>query len=113
MIGVDAIIHLTGDAESLLPALRSGRRLVSTLVSPGNELAKDDRDLIGVYANPDDATVDRLSGHRSDGTTTSRRRKPFPLHPAHATHAPGTPCKVVIPPAEEHRAGPSQLQRRR
>jgi NADPH:quinone reductase len=97
--GVDAVIHLAGDPQALLPALRHGGRLVSTLLGSPDQLPTDDHTVVGIYANPDAATLDRLAGHRTEGNTRVEIQDTFPLDQAQAAmeaFAGGTLGKVAI-----------------
>jgi NADPH:quinone reductase len=97
--GVDALIHLAGDPASLLPAVRSGGRFVSTLIGSPEQLPSEDVSAIGIYANPDAATLNRVASHQIDGITRLQVQDTFPLDQAPAALAAftgGTLGKLVI-----------------
>lgn len=76
--GVDVVVHLAGDAASLLPAVRDGGRFV---------------------ANPAPATLDRLARHQAEGTTRVVVQKIYPLDATPAAFADfgaGSLGKLVI-----------------
>lgn len=59
--GVDAVVHLAGDTAALLPALRPGGRLVSTVIGSSDQLPAENVTVAPVYANPATATLERLA----------------------------------------------------
>jgi NADPH:quinone reductase-like Zn-dependent oxidoreductase len=67
--GVDAVVHLAGDAASLLPVVRPGGRFVSTLLGTPDQLPAENLTVVPVAANPAPATLDRLARHQAEGTT--------------------------------------------
>ena len=97
--GVDVVLHLAGDPAALLPAVRTGGRFVSTLIGSPEQLPTEDATVIGIYANPDAATLDRAAGHQVDAVTRLQVQDTFPLEQAPAALAAftgGTLGKVVI-----------------
>ena len=76
--GVDVVIHLAGDPATLLPAVRTGGRFVSTLIGSPEQLPTEEATVIGVYANPDAATLNRAASHRSTASPGSRSKTPSP-----------------------------------
>jgi NADPH:quinone reductase len=67
--GVDVVVHLAGDAGSLLPVVRDGGRFVSTLLGSPDQLPAENLTVVPVAANPAPATLDRLARHQAEGTT--------------------------------------------
>jgi NADPH2:quinone reductase len=97
--GVDAVIHLAGDPAALLPAVRTGGRFVSTIVMSPDQLPTDDAIVIGIYANPDPATLQRVASHHADGLTRVQVQDSYPLDEANdalKAFAAGTLGKLVI-----------------
>jgi NADPH:quinone reductase len=97
--GVDVVIHLAGDPAALLPAVRTGGRFVSTLIGSPEQLPTEDATVIGVYANPDAATLNRAATHQVEGVTRLQVQDIFPLDQALAAlaaFAGGTLGKLVI-----------------
>ena len=72
--GVDAIIHLAGDPAGLLAAVRDGGLFVSTLLQSPEQLPADRVTVVGIYANPDRTTLDRLTASVVAGTRLEVQR---------------------------------------
>jgi NADPH:quinone reductase-like Zn-dependent oxidoreductase len=97
--GVDVVIHLAGDPAALLPAVRTGGRLVSTMLGSGGDLPAEDVTVVGIYANPDAANLGRAAGLQADGVSRVHVQHTFALEQAPealAAFAGGTLGKVVI-----------------
>jgi NADPH2:quinone reductase len=97
--GVDVVFHLAGEPTALLAAARPGGKFVSTLISSPEQLPSGEVSVIGIYANPDAATLDRASDHRAGGDTRLEIQGTYPLEDAAsalAAFAAGTLGKVVI-----------------
>ena len=97
--GIDAVIHLAGDAAALLPVLRTGGRLVSTLIGSPDHLPAGTAVVIPVYANPAPATLERLAENQSTGKTAVTIQRTYRLDEAPAAliaFAAGTLGKLVI-----------------
>lgn len=97
--GVDVVIHLAGDPSALLPAVRDGGRLVTTLIGSPEQLPSDHATVITVVANPDGRTLWRAARHEADGTTRVEIQATYPLDlapTALATFTAGTVGKIVI-----------------
>lgn len=96
--GVDVVFHYAGDPDQLVALVRPGGRFVSTMVQPG-QLTAEGVEVIGVYANPEAATLERLAAHAATGTTRVRVQETFPLEQAPTAFeafAGGTVGKLVI-----------------
>jgi NADPH2:quinone reductase len=61
--GVDVVLHFAGDAATVLPTLRDGGRLVSTLLTSPDQVATTSVTVLPVYANP---TTEVLTGLAED-----------------------------------------------
>jgi NADPH:quinone reductase-like Zn-dependent oxidoreductase len=97
--GVDVVLHLAGDPAALLGAVRTGGRLVSTLIGSPEQLPTPDATVVGIFANPDRATLDEVLARRLDGTVQVRVQDTFPLDRAPAALAAfgaGTLGKIVV-----------------
>ncbi|MGN8245177.1 NADP-dependent oxidoreductase [Cellulomonas soli] len=97
--GVDAVIHLAGDAATLLPALRAGGRFASTLVMSPDQLPTDAATVVPVFATPTTATLDRLADDSAQRHTTVTIERTYPLDQvgrAFADFGAGTVGKLVI-----------------
>jgi NADPH:quinone reductase len=96
--GVDVVFHFAGDPAQLLTAVRPGGRFVSTIVQP-EQLPAEDATVIGIYANPDPATLGRLADHAAEGAARVTIQHTIPLDDApeaFATFTRGTLGKIVI-----------------
>ena len=97
--GVDVVFHLAGDPAALLPAVRAGGRFVSTLIGSPEQLPTENATVIGVYATPDPATLDRVAAHQADGASRVEVQDTFPLDQAPnalAAFTGGSLGKLVI-----------------
>jgi NADPH2:quinone reductase len=97
--GVDVVVHLAGDAASLLPVVRDGGRFVSTLLGSPDQLPAENLTVVPVAANPAPATLDRLARHQAEGTTRVVVQKIYPLDATPAAFADfgaGSLGKLVI-----------------
>jgi len=97
--GIDAVIHLAGDAAALLPVLREGGRLVSTLIGSPDQLPAEAAVVIPVYAYPAQATLERLAENQATGATSVTVQRTYRLEEvpaALADFAAGTRGKLVI-----------------
>jgi NADPH:quinone reductase-like Zn-dependent oxidoreductase len=96
--GVDVVFHFAGDPAQLLTTVRPGGRLVSTIVQP-QQLPTEDATVIGIYAIPDPATLDRLAAYTAEGATRLTIQDVIGLDEApdaFASFTRGTLGKVVI-----------------
>jgi NADPH:quinone reductase len=96
--GVDVVFHFAGDPAPLLTTVRPGGRFVSTIVQP-QQLPTEDATVIGIYAIPDPATLDRLAAYTAEGATRLTIQDTFGLDEAadaFASFTRGTLGKVVI-----------------
>jgi NADPH:quinone reductase-like Zn-dependent oxidoreductase len=66
----------------LLPALRPGGTFVSTLVQSADQLPPVEASVIGIYANPEPATLERLAQDRSGGVTRDIVQRTYALEDA-------------------------------
>jgi NADPH:quinone reductase len=97
--GVDVVFHFAGDPSALLGTLRPGGRLVSTLIGSPDQLPTEDATVIGIYANPDHATLNRLATHNADSATQVTVQDTYVLEQAtdaFAAFTGGTLGKVVV-----------------
>jgi NADPH2:quinone reductase len=97
--GVDAALHLAGDAAEVLSTVRRGGRLVSTLIGSPEQLPSDDVTVVPVYATPTTETLSRLAEDLAAGTTTVTIQRTYDLtevSQAFADFAAGTRGKLVI-----------------
>lgn len=67
-VGVDAVLHLAGDAAQLATLIASGGRLASTLGLTADQLDRDDVAVTTIMANPATATLTKLAEAVAAGT---------------------------------------------
>lgn len=94
--GVDVVLHFAGDATSLLPALKVGGRLVSTL---GGVEAAGEVTVVAIMATPSQATLDRLAENHERARTRVTIQETYTLDDATealAAFSRGTRGKVVV-----------------
>lgn len=97
--GVDTVLHFAGDAAALLPAVRTGGRFVSTLVSSPEQLPSEDATVVPVYAIPDLAILNRFASDRARGLARTRIDRVYRLDEvttALSDFTGGTLGKLVI-----------------
>ncbi|WP_255579503.1 NADP-dependent oxidoreductase [Cryobacterium sp. PAMC25264] len=68
--GVDVVLHFAGDAATVLPALRSGGRFVSTLIASPEQLSVVDAVVVPIYADPTPVVLGRLADSLAAGRTS-------------------------------------------
>jgi len=68
--GVDVILHFAGDVATVLPALRSGGRFVSTLLVSPDQVATDTAIVLPVFADPTTAVLEHLAEELAAGRTS-------------------------------------------
>jgi NADPH2:quinone reductase len=68
--GVDVVLHFAGDAATVLPALRSGGRLVSTLLASPDQVVADSVTVLPVYADPTTPVLTGLAENLAAGRTS-------------------------------------------
>ena len=97
--GVDVVLHLVGNPAPLLPAVRPGGRFVSTLIMSPEPLPTEDVTLVGIYANPDQATLDRCASNYATDFTRVHIQQTYTLDEvptALADFAGGTLGKLIV-----------------
>lgn len=97
--GIDAVVHLAGDAAALLPVLRPGGRLVSLVMGALEQLPAGTAEVVPVNANPTGETLARLAENLASGITVAKIQHSYPLEEAPAAmadFAAGTLGKLII-----------------
>jgi NADPH2:quinone reductase len=97
--GVDVVLHFAGDAGAALAAVRKGGTFVSTLVMSPEQLPTPDATVLGVYANPDEATLNRSANNHAEGVTRVHIQRTYALDDvpdALAAFAAGTLGKLAV-----------------
>lgn len=97
--GVDVVIHLAGDAGALVPTLREGGTLVSTLVFSTEGFPQVPDVFVPIAANPTPELLGRLAANQVDGLTSVTIQRAYSLTDtpsALADFARGTLGKLVV-----------------
>jgi NADPH2:quinone reductase len=68
--GVDVVLHFAGDAATVLPTVRAGGRLVSTLLASADQVAADSITVLPIYADPTTAVLTGLAEDLAAGRTS-------------------------------------------
>lgn len=63
---MDAVPNFAGDPSALVPAVKPGGRLVSTLILSADDVPADGIEVVPIYANPVTATLDRLAKNQAE-----------------------------------------------
>ncbi|MBC9820665.1 NADP-dependent oxidoreductase [Terrabacter sp. MAHUQ-38] len=97
--GVDVAIHLAGDAAALVPVLRQGGTLVSTLVFTTEGFPAAPDVFVPIAANPTPEILHRLAGNHTSGLTSLTIQRTYSLAEtpvALTDFASGTLGKLVV-----------------
>ena len=97
--GVDVVLHFAGDPTTLVPLVKNGGRLVSTLLQSAADIPAENITVVSIYANPSPATLDRIAGHQATSHTVVRVQRVYDLDQAaeaFGDFAGGTLGKLVI-----------------
>lgn len=97
--GVDVILHFAGDVSALIPSVRQGGKLVSTLVQSPEQVPAENVQVIPIYAAPTAATLERVAHHHDTKVTTITVQRVYPLDEAGNAFndfAAGTMGKLII-----------------
>lgn len=97
--GVDVAVHLAGDAAALVPVLREGGTLVSTLVFSTEGFPQSPSAFVPIAANPTPELLGRLAANQASGTTSVTIQRAYSLadtQTALADFATGTLGKLVV-----------------
>jgi NADPH2:quinone reductase len=80
--GADVVLHFAGDPAALLVAVRNGGKFVSTIAGSPEQLPTEDATVVGIYANPDAATLNRCATNHADGITRISIQRTYRLDEA-------------------------------
>jgi NADPH:quinone reductase len=97
--GVDVVFHFAGEPAGLVSAVKPGGRLVSTLIMNADALPTEDIEVVGIYATPSAATLQRLATHQAQGHTSVTIQQVYDLAQAGQAFedfAAGTQGKLVL-----------------
>jgi NADPH:quinone reductase len=97
--GVDVVLSYAGDPAALVRAVKAGGRLVSTLLRTAEDVPADGVQVVAIYANPSETTLERVAKHQAEKHTTVTVQRVYQLDDAPAAledFAAGTLGKLVI-----------------
>jgi NADPH:quinone reductase len=97
--GVDAVLHFAGDPSSLVPVIKPGGTLVSTMLRSADDVPAENVWVVSIYATPSPATLDRVARHQDEQHTTVTVQRVYELAEtgqAFEQFTAGTIGKLVI-----------------
>lgn len=97
--GVDVALNFAGAPAGLVPAVKQGGRLVSTLIMSPADVPAEGIQVIAIYANPSPETLERLARNQADKHTTVTVQRTYTLEEAATAledFAAGTRGKLVV-----------------
>jgi NADPH2:quinone reductase len=77
--GVDAVLHFAGDPGAVLPLVRAGGRLASTLIMSPEQIPSDTVTVKAIYAVPAAEVLDGLAAAVASGRLTVAVQRTYPL----------------------------------
>jgi NADPH:quinone reductase-like Zn-dependent oxidoreductase len=77
--GIDAVLHFAGDPGAVLPLVRVGGRLASTLIMSPEQIPSDTVEVKAIYAVPTAAVLDGLADAVASGRLTVPVQRTYPL----------------------------------
>lgn len=97
--GVDVVMHFAGDPGPLITLVKSGGKFVSTMLGGPDAVQAEGVEVVSIYANPSQETLDRVAANESTGHTRVNIQQVFPLaetDQAFAAFTAGTLGKIAI-----------------
>ncbi len=97
--GVDVVLNFAGEPAALVPAVKQGGKLASTLIMSADELPAEGIEVLPIYADPTPATLARLAQNQAEGHTSVTVQQVYPLDRAAQAledFGAGTRGKLVI-----------------
>jgi len=97
--GVDVVLNYAGDPSAVVRAVKSGGRLVSTLLRTPEDVPAEDVQVVAIYANPSSSTLERVARNQAERHTTVTVQRVYELEQAPEAFqdfAAGTLGKLVI-----------------
>ncbi|MFB9071325.1 NADP-dependent oxidoreductase [Citricoccus parietis] len=77
--GVDVVLNFAGDPAALVPAVKQGGKLASTLIMSADAVPAEGIEVLPVYANPAPATLTRLARNQAEMHTAVTVQQVYPL----------------------------------
>ncbi|MEZ2388516.1 NADP-dependent oxidoreductase [bacterium RCC_150] len=97
--GVDVALGFAGDPSRLVPAVKQGGRLLSTLIMSPEDILAEGVQVVAIFANPSPATLERLAKNQAGKHTAVTVQRAYRLEEAPKAFedfAAGTLGKLVI-----------------
>ena len=97
--GVDVALNFAGDPSGLVPAVKQGGRLVSTLIMSPADVPAEGIEVVSIYANPSPETLERLAKNQADKHSTVTVQRTYSLEQtatAFEDFTAGTLGKLVV-----------------
>lgn len=77
--GVDVVLNFAGDPATLVPAVKQGGKLASTLIMSTDAVPAEGIEVLPIYANPTPETLTRLAQNQAEGHTDVTVQQVYPL----------------------------------
>lgn len=97
--GVDVVLNFAGDPAGLVPAVKQGGRLASTLIMSPDAVDAQGIEILPVYAAPTPETLDRVAKNQAEQYTAVTVQQTYPLEQvsqAITDFSAGTRGKLVV-----------------
>ena len=97
--GADVVLHFAGSPDTVVPVVKNGGTLVSTMLRSADDVATEDFQVVSIYANPAPETLKRIAGGHAEQATSVTVQKVYDLDQttqAFADFSAGTLGKLVI-----------------
>lgn len=97
--GVDVALNFAGDPAGVVPAIKQGGRLASTLIMSADDVTAEGIEVLPIYANPTPDTLNRLAQNQAEGHTAVTVQQVYQLADlpkAFEDFGAGTLGKLVI-----------------
>lgn len=97
--GVDVALVFAGDPSALVPAVKQGGRLVSTIIMSPADVPAEGIQVVAIYANPSHETLERLAKNQADKHASVTVQRTYSLEQtatALEDFAAGTRGKLVV-----------------
>lgn len=97
--GVDVVLNFAGDPTALVPTVKQGGKLASTLIMSPDAVPAEGIEVLPIYANPAPGTLDRVAQNQAQGHTAVTVQQVYSLADipqAIEDFSAGTRGKLVI-----------------
>ncbi len=97
--GVDVALHFAGAPDAVVPVVKQGGTFVSTMLRSAADVPVEGVNVVSIYANPSQDTLDRIAARHADNHTTVTVQRVYDLEQvpdAIGDFSAGTLGKLVI-----------------